>query len=106
MRGFWHKFLRRSVPVAVILAVIGYVFAEAFLMLHRMNGGTVDPANTAVRWRTPLTMAGFGVGLLFVMELIAFVLRRKQPPKVDAKSAALDFPATDPALRQSGPTGS
>jgi hypothetical protein len=105
MRSFWLKFLKRSVPVAVVLAIIGYVFAEAFLMLHRMNGGAVDPANAAVRWRTPLTMAGFGVALLFVMELVAFALSRKQPPVV-GKPAALDIPTADSALRQSGQAGS
>jgi hypothetical protein len=103
MRYFWKNLLRRCVLVAVVLGAIGYLFAEAFLMLHRMNGGTPDPANDVVRWRTPLTMAGFGVGLLLVMELFAFAFKRKPvAPDVAGKPAAGETPVIDPVLHQSG----
>jgi hypothetical protein len=103
MRDFWKNLLRRCVLVAVVLGAIGFLFAEAFLMLHRMNGGTPDPANDAVRWRTPLTMAGFGVGLLLVMELFAIAFKRKPiAPEVPAKPAVGEPPTADPALRHSG----
>lgn len=96
MRDFWMKLGRRVVVVAAALGVVGFLFAEAFLMLHRMNGGVPDPANEAVRWRTPLTMAGFGVALLLVMEFVAFAIRRKAPP-----AAAPAAPAPTANLTQS-----
>jgi len=79
------RILRRSIPVAITLGLMGYLFAEIFLMMHRMNGGAPDPANEAIRWRTPLTMAGIGVAMLAFLELLTFAVKRKHapPPIVD-----------------------
>jgi hypothetical protein len=105
MRAFWVRFLKRSVPVALILAAMGYIFAEAFLMLHQMNGGTPDPANDAVRWRTPINMAIFGVVVLFVMELIASATRRK-PAAPSSPPVNVEARLLDTSFQHSGPPAS
>jgi uncharacterized membrane protein len=105
MRAFWIRFLKRSVPVALILGVTGFIFAEAFLMLHRMNGGTPDPANDAVRWRTPMNMAIFGVVVLFVMEVIASAIRRK-PAAPSSPPASVEARLLDASFQHSGPPAS
>jgi hypothetical protein len=84
----WVKILLRSVPVALILAVMGYVFAEIFLIFHKMNGGVNDPANEAVRWRTPLTMAVLGVIIQIPLELLAHVIRQSRARAKAAKETA------------------
>ncbi len=81
MNAFGKRLLKRSIAVAVVLAAIGYLFAEAFLMMQRMNGAS-DPANEAVRWRAPLNMAAIGVVLQVVVESLAFALRRKKPAAI------------------------
>jgi hypothetical protein len=93
MREFWIKVLRRSIPVAIVLGIMGYIFAEGFLTFARMNGGITDPANDAVRWRTPLTMAIMGVSIQITIELFTKFLRRK-PALPNAEPAKSTIPAT------------
>jgi hypothetical protein len=80
MRELSLRILRRSLPVMLVLGVMGYIFGEAYLVLTRMNGGIADPANDVVRWRAPFTMAGFGLGIMVLVETLGFFLRHKQPP--------------------------
>jgi hypothetical protein len=80
MRELLVRILRRSIPVAIALGIMGYLFGELFLILERMHNVNPDPANQAVRWRAPIRMASIGVGLLVIFELIAFAIRRKRPP--------------------------
>lgn len=86
MRDLLLRIVNRSFPVALVLAVMGYILAEAYLMLQQMHGGVHDPANDSVKWRAPLTMALIGVGLLTVMEILIYFVRRKHapPPVLDA----------------------
>jgi hypothetical protein len=99
MRALWKKILWRSIPVAIILGAMGYVFAEIFLMLVKMNGGINDPANNAVRWRTPLTMAALGVVVQIVVEFIAFAIgRSRAKPTIDNNSKT-PLPNSDAVLR-------
>jgi hypothetical protein len=101
MREFWIKILLRSIPVAVVLGAMGYVFAEAFLTFVKMNGGMNDPANQAVRWRTPLTMAVMGVSIQLAIELLMRFLRRRPTlPKSDP------IKMTVPSTGQSTPAAS
>jgi hypothetical protein len=79
MRELIFRILRRSIPVAIVLAIMGYLFGELFLMIERMHNPKPDPANQAVRWRAPLNMVGIGVGALVVFECVAFAVRRKKP---------------------------
>jgi hypothetical protein len=94
MRELGIKILRRSLPVAFVLGLMGYVFAEIFLMMHRMNGGVPDPANNSVRWRTPLTMAGIGVFLQAIIEFLLYAIRRKRPA-IEKPSEAAAAPKVD-----------
>jgi hypothetical protein len=98
MSDFGKRLLRRSISVAIALAIVGYIFAEAFLVLQRMNGGVAAASNDAVRWRTPLAMASIGVVLQIVVETILYVLRPKKPKVVATASAASNYLAS-----QSGP---
>jgi len=84
----WIRILLRSVPVALALAVMGYIFAEVFLIFHKMNGGIHDPANEAVRWRTPLTMAVLGVMIQVPLELLAHGIRKSRARAKEANSAS------------------
>ncbi len=102
MRAFCIRFFRRSIPVALILGAMGVIFAEVFLMLHKMNGGIPDPANDAVRWRTPLNMALFGVVVLFVSEVVASTIRRK-PAAPGAPTPDVEARLLDATLQRSGP---
>lgn len=96
MSPFVRRLLYRSFAVAVALGVVGYVFAEVFLLVLRMNGAVHEPANDAVRWKTPLTMAGIGVVLHVIVEIIANALRpKKKSPAVE--SATVAAPANDPS---------
>jgi hypothetical protein len=101
MSEFRKRLLRRSVGVAIALAIVGYVFAEVFLVLLRMNGGASDPANDAVRWKTPLTMAGIGVVLQIVVETVLYAVRPKKHAGVADSSIA-----ANPSKMQSGSTTS
>lgn len=100
MRELLIRILRKSIPVVLMLGVIGYIFAEATLMLIRTNGGIDDPANHAVKWRAPLSMAGFGVAILVVIELLQFALRRKHQPLRQSGDSE-----TQPIIRSGNPEG-
>lgn len=102
MRDLLLRILRRAFPVAIVLGIMGYLFAELFLILHQMNGGVQDPANNAVRWKAPLRMAGIGVILLAFIECLMFVFRRKQTPPA-ASIADPDLAADN---SPNAPTGS
>ncbi len=79
MRELGIRILKRTLPIVVVLGVMGYIFAEIYLMLIKMNGGVQDHANDSVRWRTPLSMAAMGVGIFAFLELISFSIRSKRP---------------------------
>jgi hypothetical protein len=49
-------------------------------MFNSYYAGSSDPANDRVLWQTPLTMAGFGLVLTIIMELVAFALSKKKTP--------------------------
>ena len=95
MRELGIRILRRSLPVVIVLGIMGYVFAEVFLMLHKMNGGMQDPANESVRWRTPLTMARLGVGMLALFECLVFVVRGKRTTATSSLQSAPDRPVAE-----------
>ncbi|MCE9531767.1 MAG: hypothetical protein K8T89_11690 [Planctomycetes bacterium] len=86
MRELVFRILRRGIPVGIALAVMGYIFAEIFLMMMQMGGAAPIPENNAMRWKTPLSMAGFGVGLLAIFECISFAVRRN---RVDSRPSVI-----------------
>jgi len=79
LRELIIRILRRSIPVAIALAIMGYLFAEALLLAERMNNAHPDPANQAVRWTAPIRMACIGVAVLIIFEVIGFVIKGKKP---------------------------
>ena len=86
MRSLCLRILRRSLPVALILAALGYVYGRIFLHMLAMEAQHHDPANEAVLYRTPLTMALAGVAVLAFIE-VALYLVRGNPPAIQAKKA-------------------
>ena len=82
MRELCTRLIRRSLFVAVVLGIIGYIFAEMYLMLYRMNGGIPHPENNSIRWRAPLKMMAFGIGFQLVVEIIFSFVRRGLKPEV------------------------
>ena len=107
MRELGTKILRRSLPVALMLGVMGYVFAEIFLLLLRMNGGVQDSANNSVRWRTPLTMAVAGVVLQAIIEIVIFATRRPESTRTKhLASGETGARPAEQAMQQSGPAAS
>ncbi len=77
MRDFLMRLLRRTLPVVIALAVLGYLLGEMYLMLSQMNGG--NNPDTSARWRAPLMMAGAGMVIMIVFETLFFVIRRRNP---------------------------
>ena len=83
MSQYRKRLLRRTLIVALSLGIMGYLFAQTFLLFASFYAqGANDPANQRMLWQTPLTMAGFGLMLTFIMEAIAYALRKKQVPVV------------------------
>jgi putative copper export protein len=83
MRELGMRILKRSLPVAVVMAILGYLLANLFLWFHKIYGGSAyDPANERVLWEAPLRMAIFGVALVAIIEAVRFALWRKRvtPP--------------------------
>jgi uncharacterized membrane protein YhhN len=89
-RRFWSRFIRHVIPVAISLAIIGYLLAHAFLLSHRMYaGGAYSESNERVLWQTPVVMAALGILMTFGLDLLAEVFRKRAPVPVTAP------PATD-----------
>ena len=88
------RILKQGIPVALILAVIGYLMAEAAGMFFATQGGdsavriTVGNAppsedggedlTRALQRRLPFTLAAWGFGLITVFELVRGLLRGHQ----------------------------
>jgi uncharacterized membrane protein YhhN len=80
MRPFWTRFTRHAIAVGVILAVFGYLLAQAFLISHRIYaGGAYNTTNERVLWQTPVVMAAMGIVLMAAMDLLAEVCRKPAP---------------------------
>ena len=106
------RILKQGIPVAVILAVIGYVMAEAAGMLVggpgeasvRVPTGGADGAEVeqdvtrALRSQMPLTLAAWGFGIVVAVELVRAALRgtratrpaAPQPPSEDSVETLLN----------------
>jgi hypothetical protein len=92
------RILKQGIPVAVILAVVGFVLAEGAGMWFAMQSGgdstvrvtvgsaPVDPSadggkdlTRALRTRMPFTMAAWGFGIVAVIELFLGLVRGRKP---------------------------
>jgi hypothetical protein len=81
------RILKQGIPVALILAAIGYLMAEAGGMFIAMQSGGESTVNAGehltrtLQRRLPFTMAAWGFGLVVVFELVLGLLRgRKSTP--------------------------
>ena len=84
MTPTWRRLIGRTVSVGIVLAVIGYVLAQAFLMSHRFySGGAYNQDNERVLWQTPLTMAL--IGMLFSGGVECLVTLFRKPAALTAK---------------------
>jgi len=79
MRELLKRIVRRTLPVVIALGIMGYIYAEAYLILTGGHGPNADPANKAVRWRAPLVMAGAGAIITIVFEIAYHIVRRPPP---------------------------
>jgi hypothetical protein len=98
MRPILIRILKQGIPVALILAVVGYVMAESAGMWFAMQAGgdsslrvTVGDADPVpagnggqdltriLRTRLPLTLAAWGFGIIAVAELLLGLWRRRKP---------------------------
>jgi hypothetical protein len=87
MRELGVRILKRSLPVVIVMAILGYVLAQIFLVFHRMySGGAYDPANERVLWTAPLRLAVFGLFVVAVIELVRFALRKRTAPGLESPS--------------------
>ena len=89
MRPFWTRFIRHVIPVAISLAVIGYLLAQAFLASHRVYaGGAYSTSNERVLWQTPFVMASLGILMTFGLDLLTEVFRKRAPVPVTDPNAS------------------
>jgi hypothetical protein len=90
MRPHWGRLLRHVLTSGIALAVIGHLFARAFLFVYRVqSGGAYVPENERVLWQTPLVMATFGILLTAGVDLfVIFVRRSAQAPAPDPRPTA------------------
>jgi hypothetical protein len=93
------RILKQGIPVALILAAVGFVLAEAAGMWFAMQSGgdstvrvtvgdatvPADPSSggndltRALRTRMPFTMAAWGFGIVAVIELLLGLWRGRKP---------------------------
>ena len=111
------RILKQGIPVALILAALGYLMAEAAGMFFSMQAGgdssirvtvgdapaTADGSEDLTRSlqrRLPFTLAGWGFGLVFVVELLLSVLRGRKPAVPSAPKAVPTEDETEKLLNQ------
>ncbi len=80
LRELIFRILRRSIPVAIALAIMGYLMGEAFLLFLQMRSPSTGTVVQVERWRGPVNLAMLGVAVLIMFEVIGFVIKRKKPP--------------------------
>ncbi len=101
MKVFLFRLLKRSIPVVIILSILGYFFALLFsqLVLPQMSEGL--QANEDIRvtqlplpkpgghddifWKAPLMMSLYGVGVLFVSELSVALVRKQKKASLEGR---------------------
>jgi hypothetical protein len=101
------RILKQGIPVALVLAVIGYLMAEAGGMFIAMQAGGESSANAGehltktLQRRLPFTMAAWGFGLVVVFELVLGLLRgRKSTPATGPAPAVPTEDETEKLLNQ------
>ena len=84
------RILRHGLIAALMLGCLGFVFAQfAGIWFDHKIGDREAPIGGAeitdtLQWRVPLTMAGWGFGIVAVIELVGSLWRKPSKP-VEAK---------------------
>jgi hypothetical protein len=85
MNGLGIRILKSAVPSALMLALVGYLFAEMAGVWYDSHMTTPEHKSTAtvdhLRSRLPLTMAAWGFGLVTLYELVRSLWRPRPEPK-------------------------
>lgn len=105
MRSFVIRLLWNGLPVAVLLAGVGYGLSQ---MAEMMTGKPERPRPDAVpelaeqlQWRLPLGLAAWGFGLVLVFELLLSVWRKPVPqPDEKAETARKSVAAIEADAEQ------
>lgn len=95
MRAFVNRLLWNGLPVAVLLAGVGYGLSQMAEMMHGKSDrprpdGVADLADH-LQWRLPLGLAAWGFGLVLVFELLFSLWRKPWPAesgqRIEAKKS-------------------
>ena len=92
MRAFAIRVLKNGLPVAALLALLGYGLAQMAEMMggkaDRPNPDGVPEMREVLQYRLPLTMAAWGLGIVVAFEVL-FSLWRPTVPAAATKPAAV-----------------
>jgi hypothetical protein len=90
MQGVLKRIALHGLLTAAILAVMGILFTQLATMWLSVSAAPrmtpveapvpADPLGQALRYRVPLTMAGFGFAFVAISELLVFALRGEKKP--------------------------
>jgi hypothetical protein len=89
------RILKQGIPVALILAAIGYLMAEVGGMFIAMQAGGESSVNAGehltrtLQRRLPFTMAAWGFGLVVVFELVLGLVRGRKPTPAPGPAPAV-----------------
>jgi hypothetical protein len=93
------RILKQGIPVALILAAIGFLMSEAAGMFIAVQSGGDSSVNVGehltrtLQRRLPFTLAAWGFGLVVVFELVLGLLRGRKP--TPAPNSAPAVPTED-----------
>lgn len=97
MRTLAVRILRRGLPTAAVLALMGYGMAEfAGIYLaaqpgaERGDGQWAENVAASLRYRVPLGMAAWGFGLVALFEFLHWLVRGNPPAPAPKSAAAPD----------------
>ena len=101
MKEFLIRLLKRSIPVVIVLSALGYMYAQIlcqFMVPHDVEiSGTAEDIRVTplpvpvpeglnqILWKTPLLMSLYGVGILFVSELLAALVRKQRKQTLEGR---------------------
>ena len=91
---FWPRLLKSVLPIAVLSAAGGWVYAYAAGMYMTDAQHTGDELKESLLWRLPFTMAAWGGGITFFCELFRHWWGKPNsapaPVAAETKSAPVD----------------
>ena len=101
MKVFLIRLLKRSIPVVIVLSALGYMYAQIlcqFMVPHDVEfSGTAEDIRVTplpvpvpeglnqILGKAPLLMSLYGVGILFVSELLAALVRKQRKQALEGR---------------------